>query len=39
MCGITGWVDWQHDLREHVPTLRAMTASLVHRGPDGSGNG
>ncbi|KVN09667.1 asparagine synthetase B [Burkholderia stagnalis] len=37
MCGITGWVDWQHDLREHVPTLRAMTASLVHRGPDGSG--
>ncbi|KVE28217.1 asparagine synthetase B [Burkholderia singularis] len=37
MCGITGWVDWGHDLREHVATLRNMTACLVHRGPDASG--
>lgn len=37
MCGITGWVDWNTNLREHTATLRTMTASLVHRGPDASG--
>lgn len=37
MCGITGWIDWKTDVREHARTLRDMTASLVHRGPDASG--
>ncbi|WP_206957066.1 asparagine synthase (glutamine-hydrolyzing) [Trinickia acidisoli] len=37
MCGISGWIDWNRNLKEHVPTLREMTASLVHRGPDASG--
>lgn len=37
MCGITGWVDWNTDVREHARILREMTAALVHRGPDASG--
>lgn len=37
MCGISGWIDWNRDLRMHVSTLRAMTSALVHRGPDAAG--
>jgi asparagine synthase (glutamine-hydrolysing) len=37
VCGITGWVDWQRDLRGERPTLAAMTATMACRGPDGEG--
>ncbi|MGK5531492.1 asparagine synthase (glutamine-hydrolyzing) [Streptomyces sp. URMC 129] len=37
MCGITGWVDWDADLRDHRPTVRAMTDTLACRGPDAEG--
>lgn len=35
MCGITGFIDFRGRLNE--VTLQRMTASLHHRGPDGSG--
>jgi asparagine synthase (glutamine-hydrolysing) len=34
MSGITGWVDWNRDLRTERATLRAMTGTLARRGPD-----
>ncbi|SFP84343.1 asparagine synthase (glutamine-hydrolyzing) [Amycolatopsis rubida] len=34
MCGITGWVDFERDLRSQSDTVRAMAAALAHRGPD-----
>ena len=37
MSGITGWVDFRRDLRRCRPTVEAMTATLVCRGPDGEG--
>ncbi|WP_066942949.1 asparagine synthase (glutamine-hydrolyzing) [Streptomyces lushanensis] len=37
MCGVTGWIDWETDLRNEEATLRAMTATLACRGPDDSG--
>lgn len=37
MCGITGWIDWDADLTQHVATLEAMTATLARRGPDATG--
>ncbi|MEU6981071.1 MULTISPECIES: asparagine synthase (glutamine-hydrolyzing) [unclassified Streptomyces] len=37
MCGITGWLDWQRDLRAELPTVRAMTDTLICRGPDAGG--
>lgn len=37
MSGITGWVDFRRDLRRCRPTVEAMTAALVCRGPDGEG--
>lgn len=33
MCGIVGFVDWQKKSSEKV--LKSMTASILHRGPDG----
>ncbi|WP_433618063.1 asparagine synthase (glutamine-hydrolyzing) [Dactylosporangium sp. CA-139114] len=36
-CGIVGWVAFDHDVRAHRPTLRAMTATMALRGPDGEG--
>src|SRR4051812_27863931 len=36
-CGIAGWVDFDRDLRGHAAVLRAMTAALALRGPDGEG--
>lgn len=39
MCGITGFIDRRlsFTLEERERTLRAMTDSLIHRGPDDSG--
>ncbi len=36
MCGIAGWLDFEN-LQSEPETLRAMTNSLRHRGPDGEG--
>ncbi|MGW2395959.1 asparagine synthase (glutamine-hydrolyzing) [Kitasatospora sp. NPDC001664] len=37
MSGITGWVDFGRDAAGQAGTLRAMSAALAHRGPDGAG--
>jgi asparagine synthase (glutamine-hydrolysing) len=34
MCGITGWVDFQRDLRIEKETIEKMTETLSKRGPD-----
>ncbi|CAM3036765.1 asparagine synthase (glutamine-hydrolyzing) [Sporolactobacillus spathodeae] len=34
MCGITGWIDWQNDLRGEEKTLLGMSQTLTKRGPD-----
>ncbi|MFD9790443.1 asparagine synthase (glutamine-hydrolyzing) [Streptomyces sp. NPDC059070] len=37
MCGIAGWVGYAHDVRQHEDSARAMTATMVCRGPDAGG--
>lgn len=37
MSGVTGWVDFQRDLRGQGPALRAMTGAVACRGPDAEG--
>ncbi|MFF7903097.1 MULTISPECIES: asparagine synthase (glutamine-hydrolyzing) [unclassified Streptomyces] len=37
MCGITGWVSYDRDLRAEDATLRAMTETMACRGPDDRG--
>ena len=37
MCGITGWVSYDRDLRTERATLEAMTATMACRGPDAAG--
>ena len=37
MCGVTGWVDWEVDLRTRARTVQAMTDTLGCRGPDADG--
>ena len=37
MCGIAGWIDYRGDMRAREPALRAMQATLTHRGPDAGG--
>lgn len=37
MCGITGWVSFDRDLRNETSTLRAMTDTMRKRGPDDEG--
>src|SRR3954451_158214 len=37
MCGITGWVDFERDLRNERETLLAMVDSMACRGPDDEG--
>jgi asparagine synthase (glutamine-hydrolysing) len=37
MCGITGWVSFQRDLRGERAVLEKMTRTVAHRGPDGAG--
>ena len=34
MCGITGWVHFQQDLRKQQDTIEKMTKTLAKRGPD-----
>ena len=34
MCGITGWIDLNRDLKDQQATLEAMGSTLRHRGPD-----
>ena len=34
MCGITGWVHFQKDLRAETDTVAKMTCTLAKRGPD-----
>ena len=34
MCGITGWVAFDDDLRAHREVVEAMTRTLTDRGPD-----
>ncbi|MBS2770539.1 asparagine synthase (glutamine-hydrolyzing) [Anoxybacillus sp. UARK-01] len=34
MCGITGWVDFQREMRTAQPTIEKMTEALAKRGPD-----
>ncbi|MFF7534400.1 asparagine synthase (glutamine-hydrolyzing) [Streptomyces bobili] len=37
MCGVTGWLDWETDLRTRGATVSAMAETLACRGPDASG--
>lgn len=37
MCGITGWVSFDRDLRAEAETLDAMTETMSCRGPDDRG--
>jgi asparagine synthase (glutamine-hydrolysing) len=37
MCGITGWIGFDRDLRTEAPTLDAMTETMACRGPDDRG--
>ncbi|MFC7845055.1 asparagine synthase (glutamine-hydrolyzing) [Streptomyces sp. NPDC001046] len=37
MCGVTGWIDWETDLRTRGATVAAMAQTLACRGPDASG--
>lgn len=37
MCGITGWIDFDKDIRNHEDIILAMTRSLANRGPDDQG--
>lgn len=37
MCGITGWIDWEHNLLNQKHILQQMSDSIRHRGPDAEG--
>ncbi|MER6267177.1 asparagine synthase (glutamine-hydrolyzing) [Streptomyces sp900105755] len=37
MCGVSGWIDWETDLRTRERTVRAMAETLACRGPDAGG--
>ncbi len=37
MCGITGWVGFDHDLRREGHVVEAMTSTMALRGPDDVG--
>lgn len=37
MCGITGWVSFDRDLRDEAAVLDAMTETMACRGPDDRG--
>src|SRR6266516_6892079 len=37
MAGLAGWVDFARDLSHETDVVRAMTATLAHRGPDAEG--
>ncbi|MFO7316118.1 MAG: asparagine synthase (glutamine-hydrolyzing) [Bacilli bacterium] len=38
MCGITGWIQWDQDLKHHEVTVKKMAQTLSKRGPDTSSN-
>jgi len=37
MCGITGWISYERDLRAEAHILDRMTATMECRGPDDRG--
>src|SRR5512142_2632814 len=37
MCGITGWISYQRDLRSEQAVVDAMTETMACRGPDDRG--
>ena len=37
MCGITGWVDWERDLRQYGDEVESMARTMACRGPDAQG--
>ncbi|MCJ0902792.1 asparagine synthase (glutamine-hydrolyzing) [Rhodococcus sp. ARC_M6] len=37
MCGITGWISFDRDLRSEQPTVDSMTETMKCRGPDARG--
>ncbi|MYV44195.1 asparagine synthase (glutamine-hydrolyzing) [Streptomyces sp. SID2888] len=37
MCGITGWISYDRDLRNETATVDAMTETMACRGPDARG--
>ncbi|GAA0824315.1 asparagine synthase (glutamine-hydrolyzing) [Clostridium tertium] len=37
MCGITGFVNFKENIKENIGTLKAMTDTLIHRGPNAGG--
>jgi len=37
MCGITGWIHWERDLRTQDIIVEKMAQTLDHRGPDEKG--
>lgn len=37
MCGIVGWVGYDHDITERRSLVEEMTATMRYRGPDDSG--
>src|SRR5690348_9416286 len=37
MCGVTGWVDFERDLRLERATAQAMVDTMACRGPDDEG--
>ncbi len=37
MCGITGWISYDRDLRNEIAALDAMTETMACRGPDDRG--
>ncbi|NGP44530.1 asparagine synthase (glutamine-hydrolyzing) [Bacillaceae bacterium SIJ1] len=37
MCGISGWSDWQQNVKSEEKATRTMTQTMTSRGPDASG--
>ncbi len=37
MCGITGWINWEQDLKAEEGILKRMVRELTPRGPDAEG--
>jgi asparagine synthase (glutamine-hydrolysing) len=37
MCGIAGWISFQHDLERELPVVRRMAETMACRGPDAEG--
>lgn len=39
MCGISGWLAFDHDLTKEQATVDAMTGTMAYRGPTPEGPG